>query len=174
MLLFLVSKSSEIPRIRTLADIASFAISTRNKMSEKKKIQTYAGDDIVVQFDPNICAHAAACLRSLPAVFDVKRARWIDVKAGSKDEIAAAIAKCPSGALTWREPGSEAPQVTFSASTEVQLIPNGPLRLSGQVRILDAAGNVVMETDKCSLCRCGASENKPFCDGKHRSIGFVG
>jgi uncharacterized Fe-S cluster protein YjdI len=143
-------------------------------MSEKKRVQTYAGDDIVVQFDPNICIHSAACLRNLPAVFDVKRARWIDVKAGNKSDIIAAIAKCPSGALTWTEPGAAAPTVEISANTEVQLIPNGPLRLTGQVRILDAEGKLVMETDKCSLCRCGASENKPFCDGKHRAIGFVG
>lgn len=146
----------------------------KTKMSEKKRIQTYAGEEIVVQFDPNICAHSAVCLRTLPGVFDVKRRKWIEVSAGTKEEIAAAIAKCPSGALTWHEPGDTQPIVEISASTEVHLTPNGPLRLNGQVRILDAQGNVLMETDKCSLCRCGASENKPFCDGRHRSVGFVG
>lgn len=143
-------------------------------MSEKKRIQTYTGEDIVVQFDPNICAHSAVCLRTLPGVFDVKRRVWIDAKAASKDEIAAAIAKCPSGALTWREPGNEMTTMELGPSTEVHLTPNGPLKVSGQVRILDAEGKLIFEADKCALCRCGASENKPFCDGRHRAVGFVG
>jgi uncharacterized Fe-S cluster protein YjdI len=143
-------------------------------MSDPKRKQRYASDEIVVEFDPNVCAHAAVCLRSLPAVFDVKRQRWIDAKAGSRDEIIAAIAKCPSGALSWSEPGGEAPTVEMGPDTEITVIPNGPLVVSGHIRVRDAAGKLLLSAEKCSLCRCGASENKPFCDGKHRAIGFVG
>lgn len=64
-----------------------------------KRLQTYEGDGITVTFDPEVCIHSGACVRGLPAVFDVKRKRWVDVGAASPDEIAAQVARCPSGAL---------------------------------------------------------------------------
>lgn len=67
-----------------------------------KKLQTYEGDAITVTFDPNLCTHSARCVRGLPAVFDVSRARWIDVRAADAEAIAAQVAKCPSGALQFR------------------------------------------------------------------------
>jgi len=51
-------------------------------------------------------------------------------------------------------------------------LPNGPLLLSGNVEILSGTGRVVMRTQSARLCRCGASGNKPFCDGSHARIGF--
>ncbi len=67
-----------------------------------KRLQTYEGDGIVVTFDPNICTHSAKCVRGLPAVFDTRRQRWVDVTAATADEIVAQVAKCPSGALQAR------------------------------------------------------------------------
>ncbi|MBX9927890.1 MAG: (4Fe-4S)-binding protein [Gemmatimonadaceae bacterium] len=64
-----------------------------------KRPQRYEGDGFAVAFDPNVCAHSAVCIRSLPAVFDVKRKRWIEVEGAPADQIAATIARCPSGAL---------------------------------------------------------------------------
>lgn len=51
---------------------------------------------------------------------------------------------------------------------------NGPLRIEGPVTIVDAEGNVfgLAGRTTISLCRCGASENKPFCDGAHNRVGF--
>lgn len=68
------------------------------------RLQTYAGQDIIVTFDPDICVHAAVCLRGLPAVFDVSRARWVDVTAATAVEVAAQVARCPSGALQATRP----------------------------------------------------------------------
>lgn len=64
-----------------------------------KRLQTYEGDEITVTFDPNICIHSGVCVRGLPAVFDVRRKRWVAVEAASADQIAAQIDRCPSGAL---------------------------------------------------------------------------
>jgi hypothetical protein len=50
--------------------------------------------------------------------------------------------------------------------------PNGPLYISGPVRILDANGAVIREDTRVALCRCGHSRNKPFCDGSHETAGF--
>ena len=44
---------------------------------EPKRLQTYETDEIVVTFDPNLCIHSGVCVRGLPAVFDVKRKRWV-------------------------------------------------------------------------------------------------
>lgn len=63
------------------------------------RLQTYEAPGITVTFDPGICIHAGACVRGLPAVFDVRRKRWIHAEAASPDEVAAQVARCPSGAL---------------------------------------------------------------------------
>ena len=65
------------------------------------RVQSYESEELVVTFDPERCQHTAICLRGLPQVFDIKRKRWIDVKAATTDEIAAQIDKCPSGALQY-------------------------------------------------------------------------
>jgi len=54
----------------------------------------------------------------------------------------------------------------------VQSIPDGPLLLAGPVSLVTASGRVAWKGTKCALCRCGASKNKPFCDGAHRTAGF--
>ena len=51
--------------------------------------------------------------------------------------------------------------------------PNGPLLLNGNVTLVTGAGRVAWKGSKCALCRCGASKNKPFCDGAHKAAGFV-
>jgi uncharacterized Fe-S cluster protein YjdI len=66
---------------------------------EAKRLQRYEAEGIVVTFDPNICVHSAVCIRGLPQVFDVKRKRWIAPEAATADQVAAQVAKCPSGAL---------------------------------------------------------------------------
>lgn len=59
---------------------------------------------------------------------------------------------------------------------EVRIMKNGPYRISGPITLLDHEGNPVSveEGRKIALCRCGGSTKKPFCDGTHSRIGFVG
>ncbi len=63
------------------------------------RLQVYESGDIRVSFDANRCQHSGVCLRALPAVFDVRRTRWIDPNAASASAIIAAVGQCPSGAL---------------------------------------------------------------------------
>ena len=49
---------------------------------------------------------------------------------------------------------------------------DGPLKITGPVRILTEAGDLLRETDRVTLCRCGTTANPPFCDGSHDRIGF--
>jgi uncharacterized Fe-S cluster protein YjdI len=66
-----------------------------------KRIQTYTAPGIKVTFDPNLCVHSAVCLKSLPAVFDVGRSRWVQPDAATVAEVAATIDRCPSSALKY-------------------------------------------------------------------------
>jgi len=50
--------------------------------------------------------------------------------------------------------------------------PNGSIRVTGEVDFVDGEGNVIKTESAFSLCRCGHSKNKPFCDGAHRGAGF--
>ncbi len=132
----------------------------------------YTTDEIVVEWEPRLCYHSQNCVRSLPQVFDDSRRPWVKVDAATADEVEAAVARCPSGALRTRRIG--APAATRQQQLELRASANGPLLVSGGVRILDAEGGVLYEGEKAALCRCGGSANKPFCDGTHKKNGFRG
>lgn len=71
-----------------------------------KRLQTYETSEIVVTFDPNVCTHSGNCVRGLPAVFDVRRKRWVAPERAPAAEVAAQIGRCPSGALQCRPKGA--------------------------------------------------------------------
>ena len=146
-------------------------------MSEVKKVQEYSNDEITVRFDPNVCHHSAVCIRHLPTVFDINKKRWVDVNGDSTEAIVDLVHKCPSGALTYQIKNAVAPEPEPMPEPDpilITIVPNGSARIVGKVRIVDLEGNLILETEKCSLCRCGLSEKKPFCDGSHKRAGWVG
>ena len=67
-----------------------------------KRLQVYETPDITVTFDPEVCAHSGVCVRGLPAVFDITRKRWVRPDLAPAAEVAAQVARCPSGALRIR------------------------------------------------------------------------
>ena len=70
-------------------------------------IERYTNGRITVTYDSKVCTHAGRCVKGLPGVFDIKRKPWIDVEGAAAEEIAAQVAKCPSGALAFaREDGA--------------------------------------------------------------------
>ncbi len=109
--------------------------------------RAYANDRIEVTWEPAFCIHVAECLRGLPAVFDNQRRPWIIVDNGSPGEIGDVIQRCPTGALHFR-------------------------RLDGGPQEPVPEETTVRQDTRVALCRCGASANKPFCDGSHRRVGF--
>ena len=141
--------------------------STRDTLTRE-----YPTDEIVVEWEPRLCYHSKNCVRSLPQVFDDSRRPWVKVDAASADEVEAAVSLCPSGALRTRRVGAPAKRRLRPA--ELRASENGPLLVSGNVRILDGEGAVLFEGEKVALCRCGGSANKPFCDGTHAKNGFSG
>ena len=134
-------------------------------------MKEYATDEIVVEWEPRLCYHSSNCVRALPLVFDRDRRPWVKADAATADEVEAAVARCPSGALRTRRPGSPAKRVQ---PLELRASADGPLLVSGGVRVVAADGTVLYEGEKAALCRCGHSGNKPFCDGTHKTVGFKG
>ncbi len=67
-----------------------------------ERLQTYEAPGIVVTFDPTACIHSGECLRGLPAVFDVRRKRWIRPESAPAEQVADQVRRCPSGALQFR------------------------------------------------------------------------
>src|SRR5437667_12213004 len=123
----------------------------------------YATDEIVVEWEPRICSHSQNCVRALPQVFDDSRRPWIKADAATAGEVEAAVALCPSGALRTRRIG--APPATRKQTLELRASANGPLLITGGVRVLDAGCRVLYDGEKAALCRCGGSANKPYCAG---------
>ncbi|SFA94496.1 Zn-finger domain of CDGSH type-containing protein [Lentibacillus halodurans] len=60
----------------------------------------------------------------------------------------------------------------MSEKAQIKVNDNGPYRVKGNVEMVDADGNVFETRKTFSLCRCGQSSNKPFCDGTHRKVDF--
>jgi uncharacterized Fe-S cluster protein YjdI len=131
----------------------------------------YTGAAIEVDWEPALCIHTQKCVHSLPRVFKADERPWIVVDAAEADEVAAAIEKCPTGALHYRRLDGGA-QEQAPAEATVDPRPNGPLFVRGRLRIVGDDGEVIREDTRVALCRCGGSANKPFCDGTHRKIGF--
>jgi len=139
---------------------------------ERGPKRVYADDKIEVHWEPRLCIHVRNCVRVLPQVFDPEARPWVNVEAADPDAIAATVETCPTGALHYRRLDSGA-QEQPAEDTIVEPRPNGPLFLRGRVRVVDADGKLIREDTRVALCRCGASRNKPFCDGSHLRIGFT-
>jgi uncharacterized Fe-S cluster protein YjdI len=139
---------------------------------ERGPRRVYSNDAIEVIWEPRFCIHTRKCVRDLGQVFNPSARPWIDVDAADPDAIAQTVLECPTGALHFRRLDGGA-QEEAEEETSVRPVSNGPLFLRGRLRIVDGDGNLIREDTRLALCRCGASENKPFCDGSHRRIGFT-
>jgi uncharacterized Fe-S cluster protein YjdI len=141
-------------------------------MSTSRPLQTFEGEEVTVTFDRSLCIHSEKCVHGLPAVFDPSRKRWIRPDEASADEVVAAVARCPSGALRARRLGHTAVAIGPEEEVAITVSRDGPLLLRGRLRIQNAAGETIATADAAALCRCGATGNPPFCDGTHIRIGF--
>ena len=123
--------------------------------------RAYTAPGVTVYYDRGRCLHFAECVRGLPQVFDVKKRPWIQPENASADEVAEVVRRCPSGALHYRLEGG--PPEEPEQPTHVELVANGPINLRGELSIEVPGGDQMREV-RASLCRCGRTENEPFCD----------
>lgn len=134
--------------------------------------ETVRGREVTIHFDGKLCVHSRHCVLSHPEVFvpNVK-GDWIHPDAAPADEVIRIGQMCPSGAI--RVDRNDGRPVASSETAPVvntlRVRENGPLAIEGELTLKGAPMGHVRAT----LCRCGQSQNKPFCDGSHTAAGFV-
>jgi uncharacterized Fe-S cluster protein YjdI/CDGSH-type Zn-finger protein len=122
--------------------------------------RSYTAQGVTVFYDRGRCLHFAECVRGLPQVFDARKRPWIQPENAPAEQVAEVVRRCPSGALHYRL--EEGPPQEPEQPTRVELVANGPINLRGDLSIGIPAGR--MREVRASLCRCGRTENEPFCD----------
>jgi CDGSH-type Zn-finger protein len=136
----------------------------------RAKRDAYRGKKITIYDDRAICAHSARCTDNLAAVFKYGSEPWIDPDGGSVEAIIDAVRKCPSGALSYAIGDTEAPAQQRAPGITVSK--DGPYAVVGAIALTGQAADSLASVECYTLCRCGASKNKPFCDGSHWNAGF--
>ncbi len=135
------------------------------------KLDMYKGNGITIHDNRGVCAHSGNCTDNSPLVFNTGREPWIDPDADEAEVTANTIRMCPSGALSYTKDAvlykdqDRAPGITVSR--------NGPHHVEGRIELKDPQGSKPESKEHYTLCRCGASKNKPFCNGAHWHIGFT-
>lgn len=134
----------------------------------------YSNGEVTIVWKPELCIHSTNCFRGLGEVFDPKKKPWVNPQGADTQRIVEQIQKCPSGALSYFMNNEAEGPVKVEAETIVETTANGPLLVYGNVTVKDAQGTLSKRNNVTAFCRCGASQNKPYCDGSHRKINFVG
>ena len=141
---------------------------------------TAVGEQLTVFDNRGICQHSGLCTDRLPSVFHSRSEPFVTASGGRMDEIIRAVRDCPSGALSYAMDDVESrAQVDWNGSREPTILvsKDGPYRLTGSVEVVDETGAPVeraegASSEHCALCRCGHSQNKPFCSGMHWYVDF--
>ena len=131
-------------------------------------IETVAGEKLALSFETKRCIHARFCVTGAPNVFLANvQGPWIHPDAMEVERVVEVAHACPSGAITYHRldgvHDETAPPVNLAAVREA-----GPYAFRGQLEIDGEPAGF-----RATLCRCGASRNKPFCDGSHHEVAFT-
>jgi CDGSH-type Zn-finger protein/uncharacterized Fe-S cluster protein YjdI len=131
-------------------------------------IETAASPEVTIKFATKRCIHSRFCVLWQPQVYKANvQGPWIDPAADSVEAVVAVAHNCPSGAIQYQrhdgKPDETPPRVNL-----INIRENGPLALRAEIVL-----NGKPVGFRATLCRCGASNNKPFCDSSHKTVGFA-
>lgn len=137
--------------------------------------KNYTNGEVTIVWQPKMCIHSAKCWRgenSLPEVFNPAEKPWIKPEGASTDKIIQQVNNCPSGAISYFM--NDEIEKSESSVSEIiaETVSNGPLLVYGNIIVKDSEGNKTQKNKVTAFCRCGASANKPYCDGSHVKINF--
>ncbi len=130
-------------------------------------VETVEGQSATIRFDGRLCIHARRCVLAEPAVFRANvEGAWIDPDAADPEALMRVAINCPSGAIhvTRRDGGAGEPNPKVNTVTVRE---NGPLAVYAEIEL-----NGERIGARATLCRCGQSKNKPYCDGSHVGAEF--
>lgn len=144
-------------------------------------IRKYTNDEVTVVWKPGTCIHSTICWKGLLDVFNPRERPWIKMNGATTERIIEQVRKCPSGALSYymnneANDNNENNNVRSEAAhiLKIQVSANGPYLIKTECLIVHSDGKEEIKQGTVALCRCGASANKPYCDGSHRNSGFTG
>lgn len=137
------------------------------------KTKEYSNGEVTIVWKPDACIHSGICVRGLGAVFQPKERPWIKIDAASTDALVAQVKACPSGALGYYMNDAEDNEAE-TLETKVEVLKDGPLLVYGTLKVTHKDGNQETKNRTTAFCRCGSSQNKPYCDGAHVDKGFEG
>lgn len=138
-------------------------------------VKEYSNEDLTVIWQPAKCIHSEKCYHGLSKVFNPNNRPWVNVEGASSLEIKNQIDKCPSAALSYKLKNEN-----LGASDEieeeqiVEVVKDGPLMVYGNINVKHHDGSETSKHRVTAFCRCGASGNKPYCDGSHKKMEFKG
>ncbi len=141
---------------------------------------TYDGVQVTVYDNRGICQHSGFCTDRLASVFHSGEEPFVTPSGGRMDEIIRAVRDCPSGALGYAIDGQEAREEVDRHDTRdpaIEVSKDGPYRITGGIQLCAEHGGAIRRNEGSSrehyaLCRCGTSQNKPFCSGMHWYVDF--
>ncbi|MEM9231796.1 MAG: CDGSH iron-sulfur domain-containing protein [Pseudomonadota bacterium] len=143
--------------------------STPDHSRLRNKPLDYSGEvndvALTISYTPVLCTHAGRCQARAAAVFDPGKKPWIQPENGTLEHILDVIAACPSGALRVSV-GDQPHQHMTTGDVAIEVEKNGPYHVTN-VPLEAEFNGVGASRAKYSLCRCGLSKNRPFCDGSH-------
>lgn len=139
----------------------------RGPISERR--QGWEGEgDIGLYDDLSLCSKAGFCRNVRTGVWEMLEET--DDPA-VREEFTAMVGRCPSGRLAYAIlPDLEPVEQSFEPSIGVE--PNGPYRVRGAIPVVSEDGSPYEVRNRQTICRCGQSGNKPFCDGSHKLVRF--
>jgi len=139
----------------------------------KEIVKEYTNGELTIVWKPKACIHAAECVKALPKVYNPNEKPWLKIENATSEELKDQILKCPSGALSYYINGEEN-QEEVLLKTKIEVLEDGPLLVYGTLSIKDKDGKEEIKNKTTAFCRCGVSNNKPYCDGSHIESGFKG
>lgn len=137
------------------------------------KTKEYSNGEVTVVWKPETCIHAAICAKGLPKVFQPRERPWVKIEAETTEAIVNQVKQCPSGALSYYM-NDEEDKTSEILETKIEVLENGPLLVYGTLKVTHKDGSSELKNKTTAFCRCGASNNKPYCDGAHLKAGFKG
>lgn len=137
------------------------------------KIKEYSNGEATVVWEAEKCIHSAICAKGLPEVFKPRDRPWVKIDAASTERIINQVKQCPSGALRYYM-NAEDDQSAETLDAKVEVLENGPLLVYGTLNVTHKDGSSETKNKTTAFCRCGSSNNKPYCDGAHVKASFVG
>jgi CDGSH-type Zn-finger protein/uncharacterized Fe-S cluster protein YjdI len=161
------------PKIEAPAVIPLRAISEVASNAAASAPEVVHGKSISIIFEGKRCIHARHCVLQTPTVFKANTpGEWIHPDTVHVESIVTVAHQCPSGAIRYARLDDGPSEAVPSVNT-LNVRENGPYALRAAIRLTAANGEVSDDGVRATLCRCGQSNRKPWCDGSHVTNNFT-